>query len=283
MAVITIIKTIKTIHPESIALVKVGKFYNVYGKDSYILSYLFGYRLKEVENVSTCGFPVESLHKILNKLENKKINYLLLDRRNNYDVDEILDNKNLNAYTKTYEKAKEYINSKNRVNQINDYLLHNLNNKKIINEIEKVIEELPFVLKSCVIGIPHPYKMEVAKAFVVLKEGYEANETLRNEIYSHCVKNLAKYSLPYEIEFIDALPRTKVNKVDYRKLQEEVNEYLEEENIEEMVDILEVIRAILEHKGVTYDEIEEKRIKKANKRGGFKEKIFLEKVLQNGD
>ena len=38
-----------------------------------------------------------------------------------------------------------------------------------------------------------------------------------------------------------------------RKLQEEVNEYLEAENIEEMVDILEVIRAILEHKGVTYD------------------------------
>ena len=50
-----------------------------------------------------------------------------------------------------------------------------------------------------------------------------------------------------------------------------------------MVDILEVIRAILEHKVVTYDEIEEKRIKKATKRGGFKEKIYLEKVLQNGD
>ena len=68
-----------------------------------------------------------------------------------------------------------------------------------------------------------------------------------------------------------------------KKLQEEVNEYLEAENIEEMVDILEVIRAILEHKGVTYEEIEEKRIKKSTKRGGFKEKIFLEKVLQNGD
>ncbi len=68
-----------------------------------------------------------------------------------------------------------------------------------------------------------------------------------------------------------------------RKLQEEVNEYLEAENIEEMVDILEVIRAILEHKGVTYEEIEEKRVKKATKRGAFKEKIFLEKVIQNGD
>ena len=68
-----------------------------------------------------------------------------------------------------------------------------------------------------------------------------------------------------------------------KKLMEEVNEYLEDENIEEMVDILEVIRAILEAKNVTYDEIEEKRIKKAKKRGAFKEKIFLEKVMENGD
>ena len=51
MAVITIIKTIKSIHPDSVTLVKTGKFYNVYGRDSYILSYLFGYKLKEVENI----------------------------------------------------------------------------------------------------------------------------------------------------------------------------------------------------------------------------------------
>lgn len=141
MAVITIIKTIKSIHPDSVALVKAGKFYNVYGRDSYILSYLFGYKLKEVENISTCGFPVEAINKVMSKLENKKINYLLLDRRNNYDVDEMSDNKNLNTYFKTYEKAKEYINAKNRVSKIHDYLLHNLNNKKIINQIEKVIED----------------------------------------------------------------------------------------------------------------------------------------------
>ena len=52
-----------------------------------------------------------------------------------------------------------------------------------------------------------------------------------------------------------------------RKLMEEVNEYLENDNIEEMVDILEVIRAILDYYNVTYEEIEEKRIKKAKKRG----------------
>ena len=67
------------------------------------------------------------------------------------------------------------------------------------------------------------------------------------------------------------LPSTRIlNDDEYikelnKKLMEEVNEYLEAENIEEMVDILEVIRAILEAKNVTYDEIEEKRIKKAKK------------------
>lgn len=68
-----------------------------------------------------------------------------------------------------------------------------------------------------------------------------------------------------------------------KKLQEEVNEYLEGENVEEMVDILEVIRAILEYKMVSYEEIEDKRKKKSQKRGAFKDKIYLEKVIQNGD
>lgn len=139
MAIITIVKTIKSIHPDSVVLVKVGKFYNVYGRDSYIISYLFGYKLKEIENVSTCGFPVESINKVMAKLENKKINYLMVDRRNNYDVDEESDNKNLNTYNKIYEKAKEYVNAKNRVNKIYQYLLHNLNDKKLIGEVEKVV------------------------------------------------------------------------------------------------------------------------------------------------
>ena len=68
-----------------------------------------------------------------------------------------------------------------------------------------------------------------------------------------------------------------------KKLLEEVNEYLNDNNIEEMVDILEVIRAILDARGSSYSEIERKRKNKANKRGSFKDKVFLEKVLQNGD
>lgn len=85
------------------------------------------------------------------------------------------------------------------------------------------------------------------------------------------------------------LPTTRIlNDEEYiselnRKLSDEVKKYLETNNDEEMVDILEVIRAILEFNGSSFEELEEKRVKKVQKRGAFKEKVYLEKVLENGD
>ena len=74
---------------------------------------------------------------------------------------------------------------------------------------------------SCVIGIENPYKVQVAKAFIVLKNGYEPSDELLKEIKELCEKNLAKYSLPYEYEFRTELPKTLVGKIDYTKLEEE--------------------------------------------------------------
>ena len=62
------------------------------------------------------------------------------------------------------------------------------------------------------------------------------------------------------------------------KLVEELNEYLSSGEVEELADIEEVLRAILDAKKVTYSEFEEIRQNKANKRGAFKDKIFLESV-----
>lgn len=61
-----------------------------------------------------------------------------------------------------------------------------------------------------------------------------------------------------------------------KKLQEEVNEYLEDNNIEELADIVEVIYGILNSMNVSVEEFEKVRKEKLNKRGGFQEKIFLE-------
>jgi predicted house-cleaning noncanonical NTP pyrophosphatase (MazG superfamily) len=66
------------------------------------------------------------------------------------------------------------------------------------------------------------------------------------------------------------------------KSREELEEYLNAENdkdaIEELADILEIIHALAECHGASFKEVEEVRQKKAEKRGGFKEKIFLIEV-----
>ena len=62
------------------------------------------------------------------------------------------------------------------------------------------------------------------------------------------------------------------------KMQEELKEYLESGDVEELADLEEVLRAILDVKKVSYEEFEDIRIAKVKKRGAFKKKIFLESV-----
>ena len=61
-----------------------------------------------------------------------------------------------------------------------------------------------------------------------------------------------------------------------KKIKEELIEYLESGEIEELADLEEVLRAILDSKGVTYEEFEKIRQEKVNKRGAFKDRIYLE-------
>lgn len=77
MGIVNMVQTIKKVHEHEIVLVKVGQFYSVYGKDAYIISYILGYKLKKVENVMMCGFPLNSINRVKAKLEEKKINYVL--------------------------------------------------------------------------------------------------------------------------------------------------------------------------------------------------------------
>ena len=145
MKVVNIVKAIKQIHPEYIVLIKIGKFYYSYSKDAYIVSYIFNYKLKIVEeNIRVCAFPVFILNKIMAKLEENKINYIVIDRRNNYEVDEKYDNGNLNKYNFYLEKSKRYINQKIRIEEIYNYLVYNIEkneNNKLIKEIESLINE----------------------------------------------------------------------------------------------------------------------------------------------
>lgn len=87
--------------------------------------------------------------------------------------------------------------------------------------IENIINSHPDVLTSTVIGIDHPYKVQVAKAFIVLKNSVKDVSKIKKKIKDYCKKNIAKYSLPYEYDFRDSLPTTLIGKVAFNKLIEE--------------------------------------------------------------
>lgn len=87
--------------------------------------------------------------------------------------------------------------------------------------IEGVLESHPAIKKACVIGIPHPYKMHVPKAFIVLNDGYKLTSSLEKELKELCKKQLAVFSVPKEFEVRTELPKTLYNKVDYKKLEKE--------------------------------------------------------------
>ena len=89
------------------------------------------------------------------------------------------------------------------------------------SHIEEVIQSHPAVLQCTVVGVPHPYKQEVPKAFIVLKDGY-LPLFVKNEIKEHCKKNLAKYMVPKDFVFRKKLPKTKLGKVDFKKLQSDI-------------------------------------------------------------
>ena len=121
-------------------MIKIGKFYHIYGKDAYIISYIFNYKITETDGVKICGFPENSIKRVCAKLEENKINYIIVDRRNNYEVDEISNNKNLNTYNKYFNKSKKYINEKIRIDNIYNYLLENIDKSNFLSIVKKVEE-----------------------------------------------------------------------------------------------------------------------------------------------
>ena len=82
--------------------------------------------------------------KVVSTLEEKKINYLIIDPRNNYDVDEKSDNRNLNTYEKEFNKAYSIEKQKNRINKIKEKLESYVGKKEfkiIIKKMEDILDE----------------------------------------------------------------------------------------------------------------------------------------------
>jgi long-chain acyl-CoA synthetase len=85
-------------------------------------------------------------------------------------------------------------------------------------EVDEVLYAHPKVLEAATIGVPHEYRGETVKAFIVLRPGETATT---EEITEFCKKNLAAYKIPKVIEFRSELPKTAVGKILRKELRAE--------------------------------------------------------------
>jgi acetyl-CoA synthetase len=86
-------------------------------------------------------------------------------------------------------------------------------------EVESALVSHPAVAEAAVVGKPDPIKGEAIKAFVTLKKGHERSEPLSHSLKAHVRAELGAVAVPSEIEFVDALPKTRSGKIMRRVLK----------------------------------------------------------------
>ena len=86
-------------------------------------------------------------------------------------------------------------------------------------EVESALLEHPAVAESAAVAKPDPVNMEVVKAFVTLKPGFEGSPDLELEIMNFVRKRLSPIAMPQEITFVPTLPRTRSGKIVRRVLR----------------------------------------------------------------
>jgi acyl-CoA synthetase (AMP-forming)/AMP-acid ligase II len=84
-------------------------------------------------------------------------------------------------------------------------------------EVENLLAEHPGVVEAAVIGVPDPDFGQRLRAFVVRRDGSDLDET---QLKNHVKANLARYKVPRDVRFLDALPRNATGKLLRKQLAE---------------------------------------------------------------
>lgn len=146
MSIIRDVKNVKMKHGDDLVLVKSGNFYRAYDKDSYVLSYIMHYQIKQATASTYCsGFPLNSLDKVVESLQNFNVNYRIIDfKREDKTVVEECNFGSKNCYDEIYSKAYKYINMKRRIEEMCECLINNIEKDgtlEKVSEIEKMVYE----------------------------------------------------------------------------------------------------------------------------------------------
>jgi acetyl-CoA synthetase len=86
-------------------------------------------------------------------------------------------------------------------------------------EVESILMEHEAVAEAGVIGKPDPVAMEVVKAFVSLKDGYQPGEELRRDLMAFARTRLGAVVAPKEIDFVKSIPKNRAGKIMRRVLK----------------------------------------------------------------
>jgi acetyl-CoA synthetase len=85
-------------------------------------------------------------------------------------------------------------------------------------EVESALLEHPSVAESAVVSTPDEINMEVVKAFIALKPGFQADKSLELDIMNFIRKRLSSFAMPQKIEFVAGVPKTRSGKIMRRLL-----------------------------------------------------------------
>jgi 2-aminobenzoate-CoA ligase len=99
-----------------------------------------------------------------------------------------------------------------------DFLISTAGYKVAPVEVEVVLARHPAVREVAVVGLPDPDRHQVVAAFVAVRDGHAADEGLRRELQDLVKRELSPYKYPRRVEFVPALPRDHVGKVQPRLL-----------------------------------------------------------------
>jgi 2-aminobenzoate-CoA ligase len=101
-----------------------------------------------------------------------------------------------------------------------DFMISTAGHKIAPVEVETALSSHPAVREAVVFGLPDATRRETVAAFVVLNQGFSPSDGLRRELQDYVKSRLAPYKYPRRLDFIDAIPRDSVGKVQPRILKE---------------------------------------------------------------